>query len=756
MTIDSVYSREIFPVNAARTYIFTFESQGSDTIFVTYLDAVAGRTPVPAGDYVLTFGGGAPTYDGGTVVINDPPPAGTVEVEIQRSTDIQQLVDYQPYTAFPAETHEFALDKLTLICQEINDILLQTVDLDGDYVTLSTAQTITGQKTFNTETRFRSSAIFYNLTAASPTFGVAFGAIAYGDFSNLGGLNEYLGIDSVYPDSDIVLTARDGAGGSVNLWLKGDSRELYWNGNLIADTNGVVGGGGNFVTVDTQQTITGLKTFASTIYLQNQTSGNQNAWLYSASFPGPVHSVFLDSHEINSNIYLQARDGVGTAQVLLCGADGVLYWLGVPIANSSGIIQPAGGFVDLVNDQSVAGVKTWEGNILIQNQNTPTKNALLWSSDFGPVHGVALDSVEINSNVYLQARDVTGVSQTLVAGADGILTWLGVPIADAGGVIGGAGGNFVTVDTTQTVTGSKTFSAAETIFNENIKIKQQVGNLAQSWSINVGTDLGGFDTPLMFMQPDVPGFFVVDAGGNGGIGQTHVTINSTGRVETKHSTVIGDTDGTLVTKDFSVNLEGDQTINGQKTFTDPTTYMDGLNANVIVANTQMNSTLTFMTAGYITQQNTGVSAICRKDYIDGQVATKVSDTRTISSGNGISGGGDLSADRTLSVANNVVQHSGGGRCYNSFGQVSSAGARLGGGTDWSVVRNGVGQYTLTFTVAADSVEDQALICMAGSFGADIFTALANNSTSFAIFCYTSDGVAQDNAFFFQRMYDANV
>ena len=58
---------------------------------------------------------------GGTVDYTIPPPAGILT--LLRDVPILQDVDYTPYDAFPAETHEGALDELTMICQQIDELL---------------------------------------------------------------------------------------------------------------------------------------------------------------------------------------------------------------------------------------------------------------------------------------------------------------------------------------------------------------------------------------------------------------------------------------------------------------------------------------------------------------------------------------------------------------------------------------------------------------------------------------------------------
>jgi len=61
---------------------------------------------------------GAGADAGGTVTMTSPP-SSTESLVIYRDTEITQEVDYITGDAFPAETHETALDKLTLVTQEI-------------------------------------------------------------------------------------------------------------------------------------------------------------------------------------------------------------------------------------------------------------------------------------------------------------------------------------------------------------------------------------------------------------------------------------------------------------------------------------------------------------------------------------------------------------------------------------------------------------------------------------------------------------
>ena len=59
------------------------------------------------------------------------------DIRIWRTTPITQETDYQAYDAFPAESHEAALDKLTMICQELYEDKVATEEGDIRYLKLS-------------------------------------------------------------------------------------------------------------------------------------------------------------------------------------------------------------------------------------------------------------------------------------------------------------------------------------------------------------------------------------------------------------------------------------------------------------------------------------------------------------------------------------------------------------------------------------------------------------------------------------------
>jgi hypothetical protein len=92
---------------------------------ITVEETIAGVTTalVEGSDYSVSGGAGST----GTVTISPAPASGTTIV-IRRTTDRRQLADYVENDPFPAQTHEQALDRLTMVVQE----LANQLDSDGD------------------------------------------------------------------------------------------------------------------------------------------------------------------------------------------------------------------------------------------------------------------------------------------------------------------------------------------------------------------------------------------------------------------------------------------------------------------------------------------------------------------------------------------------------------------------------------------------------------------------------------------------
>lgn len=96
---------------------FTFQSLSAAWVkaqTITPAGAVTNRT-----DITVALNADQEATPGGTVTFDTAPVSGHT-VRIYRDTPLTQGTDYTDYDAFPAESHEDALDKLTMITQENN------------------------------------------------------------------------------------------------------------------------------------------------------------------------------------------------------------------------------------------------------------------------------------------------------------------------------------------------------------------------------------------------------------------------------------------------------------------------------------------------------------------------------------------------------------------------------------------------------------------------------------------------------------
>jgi hypothetical protein len=119
MTVNDTTPRVQHVTNGVQdTFSFTYRVLEEDDVEVFLDDSV---TPESAATYTVNLSVGPPVgQDGGDVVMDTPPATGTLT--IQRRTDQTQETDYVPFDAFPAESHETALDKTMMVAQENRDI----------------------------------------------------------------------------------------------------------------------------------------------------------------------------------------------------------------------------------------------------------------------------------------------------------------------------------------------------------------------------------------------------------------------------------------------------------------------------------------------------------------------------------------------------------------------------------------------------------------------------------------------------------
>jgi hypothetical protein len=94
---------------------------------------------------------------------------------------------------------------------------------------------------------------------------------------------------------------------------------------------------GDYVLIAGPQTIVGVKTFAGTILIENQENDTRYAQLFSVDEPAGVHSVRLDSREVDGVAYITARNDLGEAITMAVFNDGNLYFRGNLIADQYGV-----------------------------------------------------------------------------------------------------------------------------------------------------------------------------------------------------------------------------------------------------------------------------------------------------------------------------------------------------------------------------------------------------------------------------------
>ena len=120
MTVQTFTNTKSHLTLDAITVDFSYDFLVTDAAHMeVYLDNVLES----AANYVVENVG---TPTGGNVKMNTPPAANVV-VLLVRVVPIDQLTDYRPYDPFPAESHEDALDKLTMIDQQQGEQLDRSI-----------------------------------------------------------------------------------------------------------------------------------------------------------------------------------------------------------------------------------------------------------------------------------------------------------------------------------------------------------------------------------------------------------------------------------------------------------------------------------------------------------------------------------------------------------------------------------------------------------------------------------------------------
>lgn len=119
--ISSTLSRIVYSGNGVTTaFVIPFTFYLNSDLIVSITTSAGVKTDqVLDTDYTIS----------GTTITFVVAPANVSFVSIVRRIPVTQEVDYIPNTTFQAETHERALDKLTMICQYLSDIASRSLQL---------------------------------------------------------------------------------------------------------------------------------------------------------------------------------------------------------------------------------------------------------------------------------------------------------------------------------------------------------------------------------------------------------------------------------------------------------------------------------------------------------------------------------------------------------------------------------------------------------------------------------------------------
>lgn len=129
MTVDSTYTPDNLSGDGANLiFAYTFRILAEGDVLVQVKDSAGTfTTQVITTDYTVS-GVGAQAGGNVTFVVA---PSGTDTVVLTRNMSIVQGTDYTENSTFPANSHEEALDELTMIAQQINDDGVRSIRVDA-------------------------------------------------------------------------------------------------------------------------------------------------------------------------------------------------------------------------------------------------------------------------------------------------------------------------------------------------------------------------------------------------------------------------------------------------------------------------------------------------------------------------------------------------------------------------------------------------------------------------------------------------
>lgn len=127
MSLSSTQQKVQYTGNGATTlYVVPFYFLANTDLVVITTDTSGTNTvKVLTTDYTLV-GAGVPS--GGGLTFGVAPTNGH-RITIMRVVPLTQLLDYVNNDAFPADTHEQALDRLTMVCQQLLEVVSRCIQI---------------------------------------------------------------------------------------------------------------------------------------------------------------------------------------------------------------------------------------------------------------------------------------------------------------------------------------------------------------------------------------------------------------------------------------------------------------------------------------------------------------------------------------------------------------------------------------------------------------------------------------------------
>jgi len=231
MTVQSTTNRIDYTGNGVLlTYPYDFKIFADEDLDVY----VASSLQTLDVDYTVT---GAGSETGGNVVFVAAP-GDTLAVAIIRNLDITQETDYVELDKFPAETHEDALDKLTMIAQQFNESLGRSLKFgisstfkDVDFPDLVASQFL----------QVNSAGTALNFVTGTP-------AVSGATFLDGSDFNAYWYDSSTYASINAAITA---IGATVATLVVSSAETLTGNLVVPATLNLVIQKGGSIVKAST-------------------------------------------------------------------------------------------------------------------------------------------------------------------------------------------------------------------------------------------------------------------------------------------------------------------------------------------------------------------------------------------------------------------------------------------------------------------------------------------------------------------------